>query len=82
VVEDESDAIPVEMQPGQVAVFSSLMLHKSGPNTSGEIRRGFVPQYHHPGAILASSGEPWGDRYPVLRGGRRASGEQRVKGGE
>ncbi len=71
VVEDESGAIPVEMQPGQVAVFSSLLLHKSGPNTSGEIRRGFVPQYHVPGASLVKTGQPWGDQYPVLRDGQR-----------
>jgi len=78
-VEDESGAIPVEMEAGQVAIFSSLLLHKSGPNTSGEIRHGFVPQYHHPGAILVSSGKPWGDQYPVLRGGRRWDGDDAAR---
>jgi phytanoyl-CoA hydroxylase len=70
-VEDESGAVPVEMRPGQVAIFSSLLLHKSGPNTSNEIRRGYVPQYHVPGAKLLRTGEPWGDQFPVLRHGRR-----------
>ena len=57
VVEDELGAIPVEMAPGQVAIFSSLLLHKSGPNTSGEVRRAYVPQYHVPGVRLVSTGE-------------------------
>jgi ectoine hydroxylase-related dioxygenase (phytanoyl-CoA dioxygenase family) len=74
VVDDETGAFPLEMQPGQVAVFSSLLLHKSGPNTSGEVRRGYVPQYHVPGVILARTGKPFGDQYPVLRDGRRLEG--------
>ena len=41
---DESQAVAVAMQPGQVAIFSSLMLHKSGPNVSNEVRRAYVPQ--------------------------------------
>ena len=65
---DESDAIPVEMQAGQVAVFSSLMFHKSGPNIShNRTRYGFVPQYHVPGVILKRTGQPIGDQFPVLR---------------
>lgn len=68
--EDASKAVPVEMQPGQVAIFSSLTLHRSGPNTSDEIRRGYVPQYHHPNVVSASDGKPWGDQTPVLRGGK------------
>ena len=71
-VEDEARAIPVEMAPGQVAVFSSLLLHRSGPNVSNETRRGYVPQYHHPDVIKVDTGLPWGDRYPILRGGRPA----------
>lgn len=67
----EDGAIPVEMEAGQVAVFSSLMLHKSGPNTTKDrTRYGFVPQYHVPGVILKRSGKPTGDRIPVVRDGK------------
>ncbi|MCC7261511.1 MAG: phytanoyl-CoA dioxygenase family protein [Candidatus Latescibacteria bacterium] len=67
---DESGAIPVEMRAGQVAIFSSLMLHKSGANTStASIRRGYVPQYHSPKLIAKHTGQPWGDQVPVLRRG-------------
>ena len=62
-------AIPVEMEPGQVAIFSSLTLHRSGPNASREVRKGYVPQYHHPSAIRTDTGKPWGDLHPVLRNG-------------
>jgi ectoine hydroxylase-related dioxygenase (phytanoyl-CoA dioxygenase family) len=71
-VTDESEAIPVEMAAGQVAIFSSLLLHKSGPNKSREARFGYVPQYHVTGVVMASTGEKTGDRFPVLRGGMRA----------
>ncbi len=71
IVPDESGKIPVEMKAGQVAFFSSLTLHMSGPNTSRGLRRGYVPQYHVPDVRLASNGEPCGDRWPVLRDGRR-----------
>lgn len=71
---DESGAIPVEMKPGQVAIFSSLTLHKSGPNTSKEVRKGYVPQYHVPHVVRVDTGKPWGDLYPVLRGGKPVAG--------
>lgn len=73
VMENETGAIPVEMAPGQVAIFSSLMLHKSGPNVSSEIRRGYVPQYHIPGISEKDTGKLFGDQYPVLRGGQPVS---------
>ena len=60
----------VVYRAGQVAIFSSLLLHRSGPNNSTDRpRRGYVPQYHVPDPILVSSGQPWGDRVPVLRNG-------------
>jgi len=69
----EEGAIPVEMKPGQVAIFSSFTLHKSGPNVSSETRRGYVPQYHYPGVVTEDNGKPFGDQYPVLRGGKKVA---------
>lgn len=74
VFDDESKAIPVEMEAGQVAIFNSLVLHRSGANTSGRVRRGFVPQYHMPGVLGADSKKPWGDQWPVLRDGKAVRG--------
>jgi phytanoyl-CoA hydroxylase len=67
---DESGAIPVPMKAGQVAIFSSFTLHKSGPNTSHTIRKGYVPQYHHPNVVAADTGLPFGDQLPILREGK------------
>lgn len=69
-LENDDGAVPVEMRAGQVAIFSSLLLHRSGPNTSKDRpRRAYVPQYHVPDPIMVSTGQPWGDRLPVLRHG-------------
>lgn len=70
-MQDEAGAFPVELVPGQVAIFSSLTLHKSGPNRSSEVRKGYVPQYHVPNVINKRTGKTWGDCYPVLRDGER-----------
>jgi len=67
-VKELESAIPVEMKAGQVAIFSSLLLHMSGPNTSScHYRHGFVPQYHVPGVILKKNNQLIGDQIPVLR---------------
>lgn len=73
VLDNEDGAIPVELEPGQVVIFNSLLLHKSGPNVSREVRRAFVPQYHVSHVIELATGQPHGDRFPVLRGGSRAA---------
>ena len=65
-------AIPVEMKAGQVAIFSSLLLHMSGPNkTSNHYRHGFVPQYHVPDVILKKNNQSIGDQFPVLRANQK-----------
>jgi phytanoyl-CoA hydroxylase len=69
VMDNEDGAIPVELAPGQVAIFSSLLLHKSGPNLSRGNRFGYVPQYHHANVVLSENGQPFGDQVPVLRHG-------------
>jgi hypothetical protein len=36
---DERDAVPLELQPGDVGVFGCFMPHRSAPNSSGRWRR-------------------------------------------
>ena len=69
-VKDDSGAIPVEVPAGTVVIFSSLLLHRSGANTSKDYRYAYVPQYHVPGVVRADNGKLMGDQYPVLRGGK------------
>ncbi len=58
------------MKRGQVVAFSSLTLHCSGPNLSAHNRRAYVIQYCPQHAVNPRTGEPWGDNYPVARGGQ------------
>jgi hypothetical protein len=43
---DESAAVPLVMQPGDVAVFGAFTPHRSAPNTSGRWRRLFYLSYN------------------------------------
>jgi phytanoyl-CoA hydroxylase len=61
--------IPVPLKRGQAAIFSSLLLHSSGPNTTEGPRRAYVIQYAPTHAVNPRSGEPWGDCLPVAAGG-------------
>ena len=67
---DKSWKIPVVLRPGQIAVFSSLLPHASGPNTSEETRAAYVVQFHVPGVKHRDKGELVGDQVPVLRQGQ------------
>jgi ectoine hydroxylase-related dioxygenase (phytanoyl-CoA dioxygenase family) len=70
-VDDESGAIPVEVEAGQVVIFNALLLHKSGPNTSKNVRYAYVPQYHVPQVKEKATGQLTGDQFAVLRDGKR-----------
>lgn len=61
--------VPVPLKRGQAAIFSSLLLHSSGPNTTDRPRRAYVVQYAPTHAVNPRTGEPWGDCLPVARNG-------------
>jgi ectoine hydroxylase-related dioxygenase (phytanoyl-CoA dioxygenase family) len=50
---DPGDAlgVPIEAKPGDVLAFSSLLLHKSGPNLSDGERKAYIVQYTPEGAL-------------------------------
>jgi phytanoyl-CoA hydroxylase len=39
------EVVPYDLQPGECGFHHALLWHASGPNTSPNIRRGFVPRY-------------------------------------
>lgn len=51
--------IPVELKKGSMVVFSSLLFHRSGPNTSHGIRKGYVIQYCVAHARHGITGKPF-----------------------
>jgi ectoine hydroxylase-related dioxygenase (phytanoyl-CoA dioxygenase family) len=67
--EGPESGIPVPLRRGQAAIFSSMLLHSSGPNVTDHPRRAYVIQYAPTHAVNPRSGEPWGDRLPVAQGG-------------
>ena len=65
----DEEGIPCVMPKGAIAVFSSLCLHRSGPNTTDNPRRAYVVQYCPTNAINPETGERWGNDIEVLRDG-------------
>lgn len=61
---------PVIVPAGSIAVFSSALLHRSGPNRTSRPRRSYVVQYS-PEPILRPDGSVFELAEPLLFGGRR-----------
>lgn len=56
------DGIAVAVRRGSVLVFSSLLMHRSGPNTTDRHRRAWILQYCSAGATSVLSGRLLDDR--------------------
>lgn len=70
--------VPVLARAGTIVVFSSLTLHRSGPNLSSCPRRAFLAQYS-PKPVLTADGEMlWGNGMPFLRKGQSIAGAPAV----
>lgn len=63
------DGIPVPIERGSVLVFSSLVMHRSGPNTTDRTRRAWIIQYCGASARSALSGRLLDDRLLCAAGG-------------
>lgn len=66
---DEADAIDVVLQPGEMMLFNSGLIHGSWPNTGGQRRTGFVMRYipstsffNHDGNARPDGSIPYADR--------------------
>lgn len=65
----DETGIPVPLKKGSMAVFSSLTLHKSGPNLSDGARKAYIMQYIPAEARNGETGVPFTDRMWVARDG-------------
>ncbi len=63
------DGVPVPVRRGSVLVFSSLLLHRSGPNTTDRPRTAWILQYCSAAAASALSGRVLDDRLLLARDG-------------
>ena len=62
--------IVVSVPAGSIIVFSSTLLHRSGPNTTTTPRRAWIAQYS-PHPILYEDGRPRQNAVPFLADGRK-----------
>lgn len=67
---DFDEALPVLMEPGDVLLFHSFLMHKSNDNTSDERRSALVYHYARSATQVAEPKSPTIDFMPVLAGGR------------
>lgn len=65
-----SDGVPVPVERGSVLVFSSLLMHRSGPNTTDRPRRAWIIQFCGADARSALSGKVLDDRLLCAQDGR------------
>jgi ectoine hydroxylase-related dioxygenase (phytanoyl-CoA dioxygenase family) len=61
--------VACELEAGEVLVFSSLTMHRAGPNPTPGWRRSWVIQFI-PAAATNGEGRPFDDRLHVASGGR------------
>ena len=67
----EAPGVPAIVPAGSVVVFSSLSFHRSGPNTTDQMRRAYVTQYSPEILRRPSETEPMHLGVPFLENGRR-----------
>ncbi|OPZ07599.1 MAG: Phytanoyl-CoA dioxygenase (PhyH) [candidate division BRC1 bacterium ADurb.BinA292] len=74
----DDPGIPAILPAGGMAVFSSLTLHRSGPNTTPRMRRIYLIQYS-PEPLMNKSGTgPFRDAIPFLKDGERIVNESLI----
>ncbi len=68
--DDPGDAVIAPA--GSIALFSSHVLHRSGPNTTPKQRRIYLPQYSS-APLLKADGKPYYIAEPFLRNGEKVA---------
>jgi hypothetical protein len=70
VERDTSGSVPVLMQPGDLLVFHSHLMHRSTDNMAKGLRAAMVYHYAESGTRDRGASSPVNDWMPVQRGGR------------
>src|SRR5918993_849718 len=66
--------IPMTAPAGSIVVFSSVVIHRSGPNLTNRLRRAYIAQYSKEVITLKGTNTPWGSFEHFLDGGRVVAG--------
>jgi ectoine hydroxylase-related dioxygenase (phytanoyl-CoA dioxygenase family) len=62
--------LPVVVPAGSIAVFSSVVMHRSGPNLTDKLRRVYLAQYSREVIMTQDRSGPWGEFEQFLDGGK------------
>jgi ectoine hydroxylase-related dioxygenase (phytanoyl-CoA dioxygenase family) len=66
----DDSGLPIIARAGSIACFSSVVIHRSGPNHTDRLRRAYVVQYS-PEVIMTKDGaKPWGSFERFLDAGQ------------
>ncbi|MCZ6459708.1 MAG: phytanoyl-CoA dioxygenase family protein [Gammaproteobacteria bacterium] len=57
-LENPAGAVPLPLEVGSIAVFSSLTPHRTGPNTTPDTRKAYILQYAADGAVFHPHNKP------------------------
>jgi ectoine hydroxylase-related dioxygenase (phytanoyl-CoA dioxygenase family) len=68
--------VPMTAPAGSIVVFSSVVLHRSGPNTTDRLRRVYLAQYSGEVIMSKDGTEPWGSFEQFLDGGKVVAGAE------
>lgn len=69
----DAPGIPAVVPAGSLVVFSSVVFHRSGANTTDQMRRAYVTQYSPEPIINPATDEPLHLAVPFLRAGRHVN---------
>jgi ectoine hydroxylase-related dioxygenase (phytanoyl-CoA dioxygenase family) len=64
--DDPPGAIPVPVRAGGIVVFSSLTPHRTGPNTTSDVRKTYIVQFAPEGARVVEQDRTTGQRTETL----------------
>jgi len=65
--------VPMTGPAGTIVVFSSVVMHRSGPNLTDRLRRVYLAQYSKEVIMTKDGSEPSGSFDPFLAGGKRVA---------
>ena len=66
----DDPGIPVPLRKGSLVAFWSMLMHRSGPNQSTGMRKGYVIQYSVEGAHHPKTGEVYHNGPLIAKGGK------------
>ena len=67
----DDPGIPALIPAGSIVVFSSRTFHRSGPNTTDQMRRSYLAQYSAEPIMDKDNTVLWGQAIPLLQNGKQ-----------